>query len=149
MKKLLTIALAAVLVATVMSCQTKTDVSKILSTPNTRMQIMDSIANNSAMSAEMMDMMLNNKNNMTMMHGNEKMAMMMTEHHDTMMKMMKDNPDMMQQMMTDMMDVSRSDSTMMSGMCRAIMNNHNMMGMMQNMSNKSKPGKKNEMMLHK
>ena len=138
MKQLLTITWAAVLVSAFMSCQTKTEISKILSTPNTRMQIMDSIANNSAMSSEMMDMMMNNKNSMTMMHGNEKMATMMTEHHDTMMKMMKDNPEMMQRMMTDMMAASANDTTMMSRMCRSIMDNHQMMGMMQNMNNKSK-----------
>ena len=106
---------------------------------------MDSIANNSAMSAEMMDMMLKNKNNMTMMHGNKKMAMMMTEHHDTMIRMMKDNPEMMQRMMTDMMAASANDTTMMSRMCRSIVDNHQMMGMMQNMQNKSKVGMKDGM----
>ncbi len=148
MKQLLRITWAVVLVSAVMSCQSRTEVSQILSTPNTRKQIMDSIANNSAMSVEMMDAMLNNKNSIMMMHGNEQMAMMMTEYYDTMMKMMKDNPEMMQRMMTDMMVASANDTTMMSRMFKSIMDNDQMMGMMQNMYNKSKVGMKDEMMRH-
>jgi len=65
---------------------------------------MDSIANDSNLSVEMMA---------TMMNG----------------KMMHNNPAMMQSMMSGMMETYKGDTAMMSSMCSSIMNNPQMMGM--------------------
>lgn len=98
---------AITLIVVFSSCQTSPDVKQILSKPETRMMIMDSIANNSSMSKEMMEAMINSKNGKMMMQGNNKMMGMMMENHDGMMKMMKDNPAMMQGLISDMMGASK------------------------------------------
>ena len=59
------------------------------------------------------------------------------EHHSSMMKMMKDNPGIMESMMTDMMEACKNDTTMMSGMCKAMIGNQQMMDMMQKMKGKN------------
>src|ERR1035437_6318344 len=107
MKTLQKVALAIALITMFASCQSTSDPKKILSNTETRKGIMDTIANNSNMSKEMMEAMMNSKNGTMMMQGNEKMTMMMMENHGTMMKMMKDNPAMMQSMMSDMMETDR------------------------------------------
>ena len=108
------------------SCQSSTDVSQTLSKPDTRKEIMNKIADDSTMSKEMM---------MTMMNGNNGKIMM--ENHQMMMKMMKDDPVGMQSMMTDMMEACKNDTTMMSGMCKTMMGNKQMMDMMQKMKEKN------------
>ena len=55
-----------------------------------------------------------------------------------MMKMMQENPGMMQGMMTDMMEACKNDTAMMSGMCKAMMGNKQMMDMMQKMKSENK-----------
>lgn len=117
-------------VALFSSCLPGSDTKQILSKQETRKAIMDSIANDSSMSHEMMTAMMNSNNGKMMMQGNEKMNMMMMENHTSMMRMMKNNPVMMQSMMTDMMETCKGDSSMMSGMCKTMMGDPKMMDMM-------------------
>ena len=130
MKNLQKITLFIALVALFASCQTNTDVSKILSNQDTKKAIMDTIANDSNLSSEMMETMMNNENSKTAMMGNEKMSMMMMQDHAAMMKRMKDNPDMMKSMMSGMMEACKNDTAMMSSMCKSMMEDPQMMEMM-------------------
>lgn len=130
MKTLQKITLFIAIVALFASCQTETDVNKILSNQDTKKAIMDTIANDSNLSIEMMEAMMNNENSKMMMMGNEKVTMMMMEDHVSMMKMMKDNPAMMQSMMTGMMETCKGDSAMMSSMCNTFLENPEMTDMM-------------------
>ena len=130
MKTLKKITLLIALIALFASCQSNTDVNKILANQDTKKAIMNTIANDSNLSVDMMEVMMNNENSKMMMMGNEKMTMMMMENHGTMMKMMKENPAMMQSMMTGMMEICKGDSTMMSSMCKTMMENPQMMDMM-------------------
>ena len=123
MKTLKKVAFVFAFIALFVSCQSGNDVKEVLAKPDTRKEMMDTIANDSNMSKEMMDAMMNSKNS----------KMMMMQYHTTMMKMMKDNPGMMQSMMSDMMETCKSDTAMMSGMCKTMMGNPQMMDMMQKM----------------
>ncbi len=133
MKLIQKITLGITLLTFLASCQPKADTKLTLSTPETRKETMEMIANDGDMSNEMMDAMMNNKNGKMMMQENEKMSMMMMENHGTMMKMMKDKPEMMKSMMDDMMETSKTDSTMMATMCKTMMDDPKMMGMMDKM----------------
>ncbi len=128
MKTLKNIALVIGLMALFASCQTKTDVKQALSNLETRKEIMDTIARNSDMSKEMMVTLMNSPNGI----------MLMMENHGTMMKMMQDNPAMMQKMMSDMMEKCKSDTIMMSTMCKTMMDSKEMMGMMDKMKSEKK-----------
>ena len=123
MKRVQKIALSIVLITLFASCQSGTDVNQTLSKTETRMEMMNKIADDSAMSKEMMGTMMNSKNG----------KMMMMENHEAMMKMMKDNPGMMHTMMENMMEACKTDTAMMSGMCKKMMENPQMMDMMQKM----------------
>ncbi len=129
MKTLQKITLIIALVALLASCQTRTDVNKILSNQDTKKAIIDTIANDSNLSIEMMEAMMNNENGKMMLMGNEKMTTIMMKNQGTMMKMMQNNPAMMQSMMTGMIETCYRDSAMMSSMCSSIMNNPQMMDM--------------------
>ena len=131
MKTLQKIVLMIALVSLLSSCQSTPDTKQVLSNKETRKEIMDTIANDSIMTKEMTEAMMNSKNGKMMMQGNEKMTMMMMENRDVMMKMMKNNPGMMQSMMSDMMEASRSDTSMISGMCKTMMSSQQMKDMMQ------------------
>jgi len=120
MKTLQKITLFIALVALFASCQSKTDVPKILADQDTKKAIMETIANDSNLSKEMMETMMNSENS----------KMMMMEFHGSMIKMMKEDPAMMQSMMTGMMETCKNDTAMMSSMCKSIMNNPQMMKMM-------------------
>lgn len=133
MKTLQKIVLMIALVSLLSSCQSTPDTKQVLSNKETRKQIIDTIANNSDMMKEMTEAMMNSKNGKMMLQGNEKMNMMMMENRDMMMKMMKNNPEMMNKMMSDMMEASRSDTSMISGMCKTMMGNQQMKDMMQKM----------------
>ena len=135
-------------IALLSSCQPSTDIKQVLSKSETRKALMDTIANNSDMSKEMMEAMMSNKNSKMAMQGDEKMHMMMMENHETMMKMMKDNPDMMKSMMNDMMETCKSDTSMMASMCKTMMENQQMMNMMQKMKGKDMDMKKMKGMKH-
>jgi len=137
MKILQKITLLFALLALFASCQSHTDVKQILSNQDTRMEIMDTIANNGNMSKEMMEAMMNSNTAKMMIQGNEKMTKAIMDNHISMMKMMKDNPAMMQGMMADMMETCKGDSAMMSGMCNTMMGNPQMMDMMQKMNGKN------------
>lgn len=152
MKTLQKIALFIALVALFASCQSQTDVPKILADQDTKKAIMESIANDSDLSREMMETMMKSENSKMIMKGNDKMTMMMMEDHGTMMKMMKDNPDMMKSMMSGMMESCKNDTAMMSSMCKSMMEDPQMMEMMhKNMGGKMdmKGMKKMEGMDHK
>lgn len=120
MKTLQKIALFVALVALFTSCQSKTDVSKILADQETKMTIMETIATDNNLSKEMLEALMNNENS----------KIMMMEFHGSMMKMIKDDPAMMQSMMTDMMETCKNDTAMMSSMCKNMMENPEMMDMM-------------------
>jgi len=139
MKTLQKITLTIALITLFASCQST---KQILSKSDSRNEIITAIANDPDMSKEMMEAMMNSKNGKMMMQGNEKMKMMM-ENHGTMMKMMKDNPGMMQSMMSDMMEAAKSDTSMMSSMCKSMMGNQQMMDMMQKMKGKNMEMNKN------
>lgn len=136
MRLLQKFALAIVLITLLASCQSNSEIKEVLSNPDTRKEIMDSIAHNSDMSKEMMTAMMNSKNNKMMMEGDGKMSMMMA-NHDSMMKMMKDNPAMMHKMMLQMIEVCNTDTGMMSSMCKTMMGNPQMMEMMKKMKGKN------------
>ena len=136
MKALQKVTLAIALITLFASCQSTSDPKQVLSNKETRKEIIATIANSSEMMKEMMEAMMNSKNGKTMM----------MENHGTMMKMMKDNPGMMESMMTDMMEACKNDTTMISGMCKAMMGNKQMMDMMQKMKEKNMDmGKMNSM----
>jgi len=118
MKSLKKITLFIALLALFASCQSGTDATKILSNQDTKKAIMNSIANDSNLSVEMMETMMNGK--------------MMMQNQGTMMKMMQNNPAMMQSMMNGMLETFKGDTTMMSSMCSSILNNPQMMNMIQN-----------------
>ena len=131
MKTLQKITLVIALMALFASCQSSTDVNKIFSNPDTKKAIIDKIANDSNLSTEMIETMMNSNNGKMMMLGNDKMTMMMMmENHGKMMKMMKDDPGMMKSMMSDMMETCKSDTAMMSSMCKNMMESPQMMDMM-------------------
>jgi len=129
MKTLQKITLYIAIIALFASCQTGTDVNKILSNQDTKMAIMDTIANDRNLSVEMMETMMNFDNSKMMLMRNEKMAMMMMQNQGSMLKMMENNPAMMQSMMTGMIETCYRDSVMMSSMCSSILNNPRMMDM--------------------
>jgi hypothetical protein len=133
MKILQKIILAVVLFTLFSSCQSGTDVTQVLSRPESRKEIMDSIAVNSAMSQEMMEIIWNSKSGRAMMQGNGKMPGRLMENYEGMMNMIRNNPAMMQNLMSDMMDAAKIDSSMMSSMANVIMRNPQMIDMMKNM----------------
>ena len=141
MKKLQIIALAIALLTGIAGCQST---QKLLSKTDSKNEIMTTIANDKDMAKEMIQVLMESKTGKMMMQENEKMKMMM-EKKKMMKMMMKDNPGMMQDMMTEMMDMSKGDSTMMSGMCKSMMENKEMMEMMQKMMGEKKDMKMGEM----
>ena len=126
------------------SCQRGADVNQTLSKTETRMEMMNKIADDSSMSKEMMATMMKSNNGKMMMMENGNMPMMM-ENNEAMMKMMKDNPAMMQNMMTGMMEACKTDTAMMSGMCKKMMENPQMMDMMEKMKGEKMDMKTGEM----
>lgn len=133
MKVLQKATLVIALITLFASCQTSTDVKQILSKSDTRKEIMDTIANNSNMSKEVMRIMMNNKIGQMLILENQKIARMMLENHVTIVKMMKDNPRLMQCMLSDMMETCKNDSIMMVSMCKTIIGNPQLMNMLQKM----------------
>jgi len=123
MKTLLKITLFIAFVAVFVSCQSGSDVKQILSNQDTKSAVMDSIANDSDLSMEMLGLMLDGKNS----------DIIILEVHETMMKMMKDNPHMMQSMMTGMMDACKGDSAMTFMMCSSMLENQEIMATMHKM----------------
>jgi hypothetical protein len=121
-----------VLIALFASCQTP---KQVLLESDSRMQIMNEIAQDHDMSKEMMGAI------MTGDHG----KMLMPERINTMMedksmmqKMMKDDPQMSKRMMSVMMESAKEDTTMMSQMCKSMMESPEMMDMMKKMKDKDR-----------
>ena len=141
MKTLKKITLLIALIALFASCQSNTNVNKILANQDTKKAIMDTIANDSNLSVDMMEVMMNNENSKMMMMGNEKMTSMMMQNQGTMMKMMQNNPAMMQSMMQSMMETCKGDTAMMSSMSSILMKNPQMMDMIR--KNRSTKGMNN------
>lgn len=137
MKKIKIITLVITLITLFSSCQTSTDTKQVLAKQETRREIMDTIANNSNMSKEMIETMMNSKNGKMMMQGNGKMMGMMLENNGSMIKMMKENPAMIQTMMSNMLEACKSDTSLMSSMCKTLIGNEQMMGIIQNMKGRN------------
>jgi hypothetical protein len=131
MKTLQKIAMFIALVALIAACQSSIDADKILLNQETKKAIIDKIANDSNLSKEMVETMMNSNNGKLMLLGNDNLTMSeMMENHGKMMKMMKDDPSMMKSMMFDMMETCKSDTAMLSTMCKNMMESPQMMDMM-------------------
>ncbi len=111
------------------SCQSTSSQANNLSNKAARNDIMQTIANDSVMSNEMIQAMMNNKNGLIMMQHQQ---MMMMDNNGSMMNMLKANPAMMQGMFSSMMETAKGDSSMMRGMVKMMQANSQMMQMMQN-----------------
>src|ERR1035437_255379 len=155
MKTLQKILMVIVLISPALfaSGQSNTDLNQILSKSDSRKKIMDTIANDSTMTKEMKEAMMNSKNGKMVMQGNSKMSMMKT---------MSDNPDKMDNMMSDMMEkcktdtlmmkcmmsnimkACKSDTIMMSSMCKTMTEDQHMKDMMQKKMGGNKDMKKME-----
>lgn len=118
------------LIAMFGSCQSP---KQILSKSDSRMKIINNIANDHEMSKEMMDAIMRGEHGKMLMH--ERMKTMM-ENKNMMTNMMKDDPEMKKRMMSGMMETVKSDTSMMSQMCKSMMNNPEMMNMMKKMKEK-------------
>lgn len=129
------------------SCQSSPDTEHLLSNKETRQEIMGAVANDPDMTNEMMEAIMNNSGGKMMVMGNHKMTMM--EDHAAMRDMMRDNPVMMHHMMTDMLEACKGDSSLMSGMCKSMMENQQMMNMMQQMNGTNGNMRMMEGMQHK
>jgi hypothetical protein len=138
MKKLPYTALSIAFITLFSCCESaSSEIKEMLAKPETKKEIMETIANNSDMSKQMMETMMNSPACKTMMQGNEKMSMMMMENQANMTATMKNNPSMMHNMMSNMMEACKNDSTMMSAMCKQMMDNPQMMEMMKTMKGKN------------
>jgi len=98
-----------------------------------RKEIISSIANDHNMSTEMMSAMMNSEHGKMMMMGNQEMMKMMMENQDMMQKMLQDDSNTMDMMMGTMMNAAKSDSSSMMIMCRKMMDDPAMKGMMDRM----------------
>ena len=147
MKTLQKILMVIVLISPALyaSGQTNPDINQILSKSDSRKKIMTTIANDSTMSKEMKEAMMNSGNGKMMMHGNMSMmmhgnmSMMKTgENHEMsesmmseMMEKCKTDTLMRKSMMSNMMKACKSDTSMMSSMCKTMMGDKQMKEMMQ------------------
>ena len=86
MKTLQKTALAIAFMALLVACEQKTSTTNALSKPETRKEIMDSIANNNDMSMEMIETMMNSKNGEKWLQENDKLNTMMRGNHGGMME---------------------------------------------------------------
>lgn len=112
MKTLQQISLLFALVTLLESCQTGTDVNKILSNQDRKIKIMNTVANDSMLSTEMIAAMMNNEN------GNR----MMMQNQQAMLKSMQNNSAMME----SMMETFKNDTPMMSSMSSIMLKNPQM-----------------------
>lgn len=120
--------------------------NQVLSRSDKRIEIMNAIANDPSMSKEMMEILMEEK--MGKMNRQQK-EMMMKQQHMQLMKLMKENPEIMKKMMAEMMHKAESDTTMMAGMCKTMMESKKMMEMMQKMKvQDAKPKKEEEPKSH-
>jgi hypothetical protein len=127
MKTLQTLTLVIALVTLFVSCQSLSGQNQELANKDKRNEIMQAIASDSAMSLEMIGVMMNNPNGISMMQGHQ----MMMGNYGSIMSELKRNPGVMQNMIAAMMETAKGDTIMMSGMINTMMGNQQMMGMMQ------------------
>ena len=132
MKKLHKFLWLIALIALFASCQSP---KQVLSKSDSRTKIMTNIASDHDMSKEMMDAIMQGDHGKMLMH--ERMKTMMDDK-SMMKKMMKDDPEMTKRMMSGMMETVKADTSMMSQMCKSMMNSPEMMEMMQKMKEKDK-----------
>jgi hypothetical protein len=142
MKTLQRISMVIILImpALFVSGQSNIDIDKILSKSDSREKIIATIANDSIMSKEMNEAMMNSKNCKMMKQGDVKMSMMKTMSDNpammesmmsNMMEKCKTDTLMMKSMMSNMMKACKSDTSMMSCACITMMGDKQMMDMMQ------------------
>lgn len=86
MKILHKLAFVIVFMSFLASCEQKTNAKISLSKSETRKEIMDSIANNNEMSKEMIETMMNSKNEKKWLQENDKLSTMMRGNHGRMME---------------------------------------------------------------
>lgn len=125
------------------SCQPNVNSVQILANKDARLEIMDSIANSNELMTEMMSSILNNKKGSMMMQNNQDMHRRLMEDRQAMIKIMEENPTLLKAMMEDMIYVSKNDTTLMTSLCRSIVENHQMMGRIQNMQESNRNKKDN------
>ena len=111
--KTTTILLWAMVLASLSSCEQKTDANAVLENSEMRTELFDAIASNHAYMSEFMDNMKNSDHAMQMMQGDQNMMGSMMKGNGTQMMM--------------------KDSMMMKNMMRGMMNDGKMMGNMMQM----------------
>ena len=140
MKTLQKILMIIVLVSPALfaSGQTDKEINQMLSKSDSRKKIMTTIANDSTMSKEMHETMMNSVNGKMMMHGNMPMMKNMGNNPEMtesmmsgMMEKCKTDTLMMKSMMSSMMKACKSDTCMMTSMCKTMMGDPQMKEMMQ------------------
>ena len=124
-----TMGLAIILCTIFASCQSTSSQKNILSNIQTRNEIMQTIANDTMMSKEMIDTMMSHNNGIMMMHQHD---MKMIGNQDSMRNMLKNNKGLMRGMLTGIMETANGDTSMMSGMFNIMKDNPQMMQMMDN-----------------
>jgi hypothetical protein len=129
MKIVQTMGLAIILCTIFASCQSTSSQKNILSNIQTRNEIMQTIANDTMMSKEMIDTMMSHNNGIMMMHQHD---MKMIGNQDSMRNMLKNNKGLMRGMLTGIMETANGDTSMMSGMFNIMKDNPQMMQMMDN-----------------
>jgi hypothetical protein len=80
MKRLQTIFSLVILLGLFVSCKPNANMKQLLSKPDTRKEMMDSIANNSGMAKEMIDALISSKNGMVIMNDNQRVMMKINEY---------------------------------------------------------------------
>ena len=88
---------------------------------------MDSIANDSLLSSEMMDAMMTTNNGILTLQQNE--LSMMQDHH-SMITIFSNNPELMRTLMSDMVETARGDTGLLSSLLRTMMVNGQMRDLM-------------------
>lgn len=91
------------------------------------MEIMSNITSDYEMSKEMMEAIMTGDHGKMLMHERKKVMM---EDKEMMKKMIKDDPEMKERMMSTVMETAKADTTMMSQMCKSMMDNPEIMEMM-------------------
>lgn len=129
MKKLQPIVIALTVIVFIASCKASSTQQALASTES-RQEIMDPIADNEAVSKQMMQTMMNTSTGKMAMDG---IGELMMPDHASMMEQMKKDSAMNKSMTSDVMEACEKDSTMMLDLCRKMMDNTGAMNMMQKM----------------
>lgn len=97
------IAIGMVFIGTMVGCQVPS-AEKVLAEPAQRQEVMQSIASDGELAAQMIDTMLNHQESRSLMAGNERMIKLMLEDQQTMSQVMMDNPELRNNMMNTLMN---------------------------------------------